>query len=66
MGKALQVVVVFEFAGIESPDSPEADQIVDELTYEVERLVRSEWQSPVDWDSISAWVDDARIREEEV
>ena len=28
MGKALQVVVVFEFPGIESPDSPEADEIV--------------------------------------
>jgi hypothetical protein len=63
MSKALQVVVVFEFPGIESPDSPEADEIVDEIAHEIERLVLSEWQSPVA--SVMAWVDDVRIREGE-
>ena len=63
MGKALQVVVVFEFPGIESPDSPEATEIVDEIAHEIERLVLGEWQSPVP--AVFAWVDEARIREGE-
>jgi len=63
MGKALQVVVVFEFPGIESPDSPEADEIVDEVAHEIERLVLGEWQSPIN--SVTAWVQDATIREGE-
>jgi hypothetical protein len=63
MSKALQVVVVFEFPGIESPDSPEADEIVDEVAHEIERLVLGEWQSPVT--AVAAWVDEARIREGE-
>lgn len=63
MSKALQVVVVFEFAGIESPDSPEADLIVDELTHEIERVVQGEWQSPVA--SVTAWIDEAVIRQGE-
>lgn len=36
--KALQVLVVFEFDGIEDPNSPEADSVVEFLTGDCERL----------------------------
>lgn len=36
--KALRVLVVFEFEGIEDPDSNEADFIVELLTYKCDRF----------------------------
>ena len=59
MAKALQVIVVFEFPGIESPDSPEADEVVDEVAHDIERLVLGEWQSPVT--AVTAWGEEGRV-----
>ena len=36
--KSLRVLVVFEFEGIEDPDSNEADAIVESLTYKCDRF----------------------------
>ena len=36
--KSLRVLVVFEFEGIEDPDSNEANFIVESLTYECDRF----------------------------
>ena len=36
--KSLRVLVVFEFEGIEDPDSNEADFIVESLTYKCDRF----------------------------
>ena len=63
MGKKLQVLVVFEFDGIDDPNSVEAEMVTDEVAHEVKRVVQGEWQSPVN--SVTAWVQDATIREGE-
>lgn len=63
MGKKLQVLVVFEFDGIDDPNSVEAEMVTDEIAHEIERVVQGEWQSPVA--SVTAWVQDATIREGE-
>jgi len=61
--KKLQVLVVFEFGGIESADSIEADMVIDEVSDEVERVVKCDWQSPMS--SVTAWVQDATVVEED-
>lgn len=63
MAKKLQVLVVFEFGGIDNPDSVEAEMVTDEVAHEIERVVRGEWQSPVA--SVTAWVQDATVVEED-
>lgn len=60
--KAFRVVVVFEFGGIDDPNSDEASEAVDEVTREVRRLVQGDWESPCE--SVTTWVDDAYIQEE--
>jgi hypothetical protein len=62
MSRKLQVLVVFEFDGIESPDSEDADAVIDELTHEIKNVVRGDWQSPIT--SATAWVQDATMIEE--
>jgi hypothetical protein len=62
MSKALQVVVVFEFAGIESPDSPEADEIVDYVTQMVNL---DEQDELLVMGASAAWVQEVVIREGE-
>lgn len=63
MSKKLQVLVVFEFGGIESADSPEADIAVDEVTEIVSGIMTTEWQVPAT--GISGWVQDATVVEED-
>ena len=63
MSKKLQVLVVFEFGGIESADSPEADIAVEEVTEIVTGIMSTEWQTPAT--SITGWVHDATVVEEE-
>jgi hypothetical protein len=63
MGKKLQVLVVFEFDGIDDPNSVEAEMVTDEIAHEIERVVQGEWQSPIN--SVTAWVQDVTIREGE-
>lgn len=63
MSKKLQALVVFEFDGIESPDSEDADAVIDELTHEIKNVVRGDWSAPVK--SVSAWIHDAVAVEEE-
>jgi hypothetical protein len=62
--KKLQVLVVFEFGGIESADSPEADIAVEEVTEIVTGIMSTEWQTPAA--SITGWVQDATVVEDEV
>jgi hypothetical protein len=63
MGKKLQVLVVFEFDGIDDPNSVEAEMVTDEIAHEIERVVQGEWQSPIN--SVTAWVQDVTTREGE-
>jgi hypothetical protein len=63
MSKKLQVLVVFEFGGIESPDSPEADIAIEEVTEVVSGIMSTEWQVPAT--SVSGWVQDATVVEDE-
>ena len=60
MSKKLQVLVVFEFDGIDDPDSVEAEIAVDELTHEVKCLTATEWDG-----AVTAWVQDAMVVEED-
>jgi hypothetical protein len=46
----MRVIVIFEFEGVE-PDSPEADQIVGEMTEECERMC-------IAFDASNCWIDD--------
>ncbi len=62
MSKKLQALVVFEFDGIENPDSEDADTVIDELTLEIKKVVRGDWSAPVK--SVSAWIHDAASVEE--
>ncbi len=62
MSKKLQALVVFEFDGIENPDSEDADTVIDELTHEIKKVVRGDWSAPVK--SVSAWIHDAASVEE--
>lgn len=63
MGKKLQVLVVFEFDGIDDPNSPEADAVVDEVSNRTVRYLLEGWiaDAPIN----AVWVDDVRIREGE-
>jgi hypothetical protein len=63
MARKLQVLVVFEFGGIESADSPEADIAVDEVTEIVTGIMATEWQVPAT--TITGWVQDATVVEDE-
>lgn len=60
MSKKLQVLVVFEFDGIDDPDSVEAEIAVDELT---------QWanldQTYEDTGASAVWVQDAMVVEED-
>jgi hypothetical protein len=60
--KKLQVLVVFEFDGIDDVASPEADDVVEEITYEVRRIVRGDWESTDK--PVSAWIQDVMEVEE--
>jgi hypothetical protein len=62
VSKKLQALVVFEFDGIENPDSEDADTVIDELTLEIKKVVRGDWSAPVK--SVSAWIHDAVSVEE--
>jgi hypothetical protein len=46
----MRVIVIFEFEGVE-PDSPEADQIVGEMTEECETM-------GIAFDASNCWIDD--------
>ena len=52
--KALQVLVVFEFDGIEDPNSPEADSVVEFLTGDCERLTD-------EYGADCVWVEEASV-----
>ncbi len=60
--KKLQVLVVFEFEGIEKEDSPEADIAIEEVIESISGLMSTEWNSP---GSVSIWTDTAFIVEED-
>lgn len=60
MSKKLQVLVVFEFDGIESPDSPEADGLISLVTQ-----LTSLDQTYEDTGASAIWVHDATVVEEE-
>lgn len=62
MSKKLQVLVVFEFDGIDDPDSVEAEMVTDEVAHEIKRVVQGDWQSPIN--SVTAWVQDATVVED--
>jgi hypothetical protein len=53
---------VFEFDGIDDVASPEADDVVEEITYEVRRIVRGDWESTDK--PVSAWIQDVMEVEE--
>jgi hypothetical protein len=57
MGKKLQVLVVFEFDGIDDPNSVEAEMVIDEVTMETKQMEFNR--------VVSVWVQDATIREGE-
>lgn len=61
MGKKLQVLVVFEFDGIESADSPEADEVVSRVTQ-----LSSLDQTFEDTGASCTWVQDAVVVEDGV
>jgi len=63
MSKKLQVLVVFEFDGIDDPDIVEAEMVTDEVAHEIKRVVQGDWQSPIN--SVTAWVQDATVVEED-
>jgi hypothetical protein len=46
----MRVIVIFEFEGVE-PDSPEADQIIGEMTEECETM-------GIAFDASNCWIDD--------
>lgn len=54
MRKALQVVVVFKFNGIDGIESEEADQIIQEMTEATD-----DWR--IDTGADAAWIDDAVV-----
>lgn len=56
MSRRLQVLVVFEFDGIDDPDSEGAEEIVYELTQ-----ATKEWRTEYGADDV--WVDDATVVE---
>jgi hypothetical protein len=56
MGKALQVVMVFQFNGIEDTESAKADQIMQELSMDCDRL-------RVTYAASEVWISDMLIRE---
>ena len=58
--KKLQVLVVFEFDGIDDPDSIEADMAVDEVTEIVAGIMNTEWYTP----ATRAWVQEAFVWDE--
>jgi len=60
--KKLQVLVVFEFDGIDDVDSPEADDVVEEITHEVKRIVQGDWETTDK--PVSAWIQDVMEAEE--
>jgi hypothetical protein len=59
--KVFRVVVVYEFEGIDDPNSPEADEIVDEVTEVTSQTLFGEWESS--FTTAGVWVEDAYIRE---
>jgi len=62
MSKKLQVLVVFEFDGIDDPDSVEAEIAIDDVTHEIKRLTATDGL----WDgAVTAWVQDATVVEED-
>ena len=52
----MRVIVIFEFEGI-SPDSPEADKIIEGMTEECETM-------GIAFDANNCWIDDAIADEE--
>jgi hypothetical protein len=60
--KKLQVLVVFEFGGIDDPNSEAADIAVDEVTEVVSGIMNTEWQTPAE--SVSGWVQEVLVTEE--
>jgi hypothetical protein len=55
--KVFRVVVVYEFEGIDDPNSPEADEIVDEVTEVTSQTLFGEWESS--FTTAGVWVEDA-------
>lgn len=63
MSKKLQVLVVFEFSGIDDPSSEEADIAVDEVTEIVSGIMNTEWHTPAE--SVAGWVQEVFVVEED-
>jgi hypothetical protein len=61
MGKKLQVLVVFEFDGIDDPDGAEADAVVDEVSNRTVRYLLEKWEAPLR----AVWVDEAYVSEDD-
>lgn len=61
MSKKLQVLVVFEFDGIDDPNGDEADEVVAEVTEETKRLAAADWSGRL----TAVWVHDATMVEED-
>lgn len=59
--KKLQVLVVFEFDGIDDPDSVEAEMAVDEVTEIVSGIMNTEWYTP----ATRAWVQEVFVAGED-
>lgn len=57
MSKALRVIVVLEFDGVEDTESPEADKIIQSVSMDAGKA----WCSA--WGANRVWVDDAVVWE---
>lgn len=57
MSKVFRVVVVYEFEGIDDPNSLDADMVVDEVAEVTGETLLSEWASP--FSRAAVWVEDA-------
>ena len=57
MSKVFRVVVVYEFEGIDDPNSLDADMVVDEVAEVTGNTLTVEWASSIS--GAAVWVEDA-------
>lgn len=60
MGKKMQVIVVFEFDGVDDINGDKADEIVQSLTQATDEWTESFFGGHTPF---AVWLDDARMRE---
>lgn len=57
--KVFRVVVVYEFDGVDDPNSPDADMLVDEVTYVTKKSLSA--ADGINHYGRSVWVEDAYV-----